>query len=101
MSSFFDMPLALLHLQQVEQLTVTYQLGGKRARAETDCSEAPGQVLGGGARAGFHFHEAVVCFLDLGIRNQLSVTSCSGALLACLCAASSLAGVGVKAPLVD
>lgn len=67
MSSFFDLPLALLHLQQVEQLTVTYQLGGKRARAETDCSEAPGQVLGGGARAGFHFHEAVVCFLDLGI----------------------------------
>lgn len=48
MSSFFDLPLTLLHLQQVEQLTVTYQLGGKRARAETDCSEAPGQVLGAG-----------------------------------------------------
>lgn len=29
MSSFFDLPLALLHLQQVEQLTVTYQLGGE------------------------------------------------------------------------
>lgn len=68
MSRFFDLPLALLHLQQVEQLTVTYQLGGNEPEQRlTDCSEAPGQVLGGGARAGFRFHEAVVCFLDLGI----------------------------------
>lgn len=48
MSSFFDLPLALLHLQQVEQLTVTYQLGGNEPEQRPIALRHLGRCWGAG-----------------------------------------------------